>query len=271
MTTTADATLRETDPDRPLAGRVALVTGGGRGIGQAISLRLAADGAAVAVNYRRDEESALATCAAIEALGGRAVPYGASVDVAEDVETMLEAVLTDFGFVDILVSNAGIASRGNTVVDTDPAEMERVVRTHAFAAFGLSRALLPQMRECARGDVVFISSVGARRPMPGGAPYMMGKAALEALAATLALEELAYGTHVNVVAPGLVVTAMGDRLAKAVTGAENAEALDARAPYGRVCRPEDVADVVAYLVSERASYLNGQRIEVDGGGSPLGR
>jgi len=77
---------------------------------------------------------------------------------------------------------------------------------------------------------------------------MMGKAALEALAATLALEELAYGTHVNVVAPGLVVTDMGDRLARAVTGAENAEALDARAPYGRVCRPEDVADVVAYLV-----------------------
>jgi 3-oxoacyl-[acyl-carrier protein] reductase len=98
----------------------------------------------------------------------------------------------------------------------------------------------------------------------------MGKAALEALAATLALEELAYGTHVNVVAPGLVVTDMGDRLARAVTGAENAEALDARAPYGRVCRPEDVADVVAYLVSEQASYLNGQRIEVDGGGSPLG-
>jgi NAD(P)-dependent dehydrogenase (short-subunit alcohol dehydrogenase family) len=105
--------------------------------------------------------------------------------------------------------------------------------------------------------------------MPGGAPYMMAKSAQEALAATLAVEEMAHGIHVNVVAPGLVATDMGDRLAHAVTGVGAAADLDAVAPYGRVCRPEDVADVVAYLVSEQAAYLNGQRIEVDGGGSPF--
>jgi NAD(P)-dependent dehydrogenase (short-subunit alcohol dehydrogenase family) len=253
----------------PLAGRVALVTGGGRGIGRAISLRLAADGAAVAVNYRRDEDAAAATVKEIDAAGGRAAAYHASVDSADECAAMVEQVLADFGFVDILVNNAGIASRGKTVVDTDPAEMERVVRTHALGAFFLCRLLVPQMRDRPRGDVVMVSSVGARRPMPGGAPYMMAKSAQEALAATLAVEEMAHGIHVNVVAPGLVATDMGDRLAHAVTGVGAAADLDAVAPYGRVCRPEDVADVVAYLVSEQAAYLNGQRIEVDGGGSPF--
>jgi 3-oxoacyl-[acyl-carrier protein] reductase len=105
--------------------------------------------------------------------------------------------------------------------------------------------------------------------MPGGAPYMMGKLALEGLGATLAVEELPHGIHTNIVAPGLVVTDMGDRLARAVAGVSMATDLDARFPYGRVCRPEDVAAVVGWLVSDGASYVNGQRIGVDGGGGAL--
>jgi NAD(P)-dependent dehydrogenase (short-subunit alcohol dehydrogenase family) len=102
-----------------------------------------------------------------------------------------------------------------------------------------------------------------------GAPYNMGKAALEALAFTLAKEERENGIHVNVVAPGLVATEMGDRLTRAMTRGKVSEAtgLDANSPFGRVCRPEDVADVVVYLVSEQAGYLTGQRIAVDGGGT----
>jgi 3-oxoacyl-[acyl-carrier protein] reductase len=242
--------------------RVALVTGGGRGIGRAISRRLAADGFAVAVNYRRDREAAEATAAEV---GGRA--YQASVADRDECTALAQAVLADFGQVDALVCNAGIASRGHTVTDTDPAELDRVVRTLAYGPFWLCQALLPQMRELDRGDIVLISSVNAARAMPGGAPYMMGKLALEGLGATLAVEELPHGIHTNIVAPGLVVTDMGDRLARALTGAENASALDARFPYGRVCRPEDVADVVGFLVSGAASYVNGQRISVDGGGS----
>lgn len=252
-----------------LSGRVALVSGGSRGIGRAIALRLAADGAAVAVNYRRDEEAAQATCAAITAAGGRALPYQASVGSFAECESMAGRVLADFGAVDILVSNAGIASRGNRVTDTDPAELERVVRTHAFGAFYLSQLLVPQMRTRPRGDIVVISSTAAKAPMTGGAPYMMAKAALEAVAATLALEEMAHGIHANIVAPGLVQTDMGDRLARALAKVRQAAELDSLSPYGRVCRPEDVADVVAYLVSDQASYLNGQRIVVDGGGSAL--
>src|SRR5438445_7581967 len=115
-------------------GRVALVTGSSRGIGRAIALALADDGADVAVNYRRDEDAARQTVADVEALGRRAAAYQASVDSPEAVAAMAEAVVADLGPVGILVNNAGISSRGNTVADTDPAEFARVVGTHAFGA-----------------------------------------------------------------------------------------------------------------------------------------
>ncbi|MBE7520223.1 MAG: SDR family oxidoreductase [Thermoflexaceae bacterium] len=250
-----------------LAGRVALVTGGGRGIGRAISLALAEDGADVAVNYRRDEEAARQTAAEIQALGRRAGAYAASIDSFDDDRAMVEAVLKDFGYVDILVHNAGIASRGQSVADTDPAELERVIRTHAFGPHYLSKLLAPQMRARPRGDVIFISSVATLSLAANGAPYNMGKAAMEALAMTLYKEERPHGTHVNIVAPGLVETDMGVRLAKATMGVQDIHELDRRMPFGRVCQPGDVADVVRYLVSEGASYLSGQRIYVDGGGN----
>jgi 3-oxoacyl-[acyl-carrier protein] reductase len=251
-----------------MSARVALVTGGSRGIGRAISLRLAADGFAVAVNYRREAEAAAEVVSLIQEQGGTAAAYQCSVDVADQRVVMVDKVLADFGHVDALISNAGIASRGQLVADTELAELDRVMGTHVTGAFHLCQLLLPQMRSQPRGDVVLISSVAATSPMPGGAPYMMAKVALEALGRTLAAEELRHGIHTNIVAPGLVATDMGDRLARAVAGKAEATELDAGAPYGHVCRPEEVADVVAYLVSPQASYLNGQRIVVDGGGSP---
>ena len=118
--------------------------------------------------------------------------------------------------------------------------------------------------------MVFISSVATTTNAGHGGPYNMGKAALEALALTLAKEEQPHGIRVNIVAPGLVVTDMGDRLAKALTGGAvtSSTQLDATFPFGRVCRPEDVAAVVGFLVSDGASYVSGQRIAVDGGGNP---
>ena len=250
-----------------LAGRVALVSGGGRGIGRAISLALAEDGAAVAINYRKDEAAANEVAAQIAAAGGRARIYSASVENIEQDEAMVRAVLTDFGKIDILVNNAGIASRGNSVHDTDPSEMERVVRTHAFGSFYLSKFVLPSMRQQQRGDVIFISSVATLRMAGNGGPYNMGKAAMEALALTLYKEERQYGIHVNIVAPGLVETDMGIRLAKATQGVQDIRELDKSMPFGHVCQPSDVADVVRYLVSDRAGYLTGQKINVDGGGN----
>jgi NAD(P)-dependent dehydrogenase (short-subunit alcohol dehydrogenase family) len=250
-----------------LEGRVALVTGGGRGIGRAIAIGLAEDGAAVAVNYRRDEASAFETVAAIEAAGGRAKAYMASIDDWDQDVAMVEAVLKDFGGIGILVNNAGIASRGNSVADTDPAEMERVVRTHAFGAFYLSKLVLPSMREQDRGDIVMISSAATAHWGGNGSPYNMGKAALEALAQTLWKEERRNNIHVNIVAPGLVETEMGKRLAKATRGVQDIHELDKVSAFGHVCTPEEVASVVRFVVSEAASYVTGQRIYVDGGGA----
>jgi NAD(P)-dependent dehydrogenase (short-subunit alcohol dehydrogenase family) len=246
-------------------GRVALVTGGGRGIGKAIALGLASDGADIAVNYRRDEAAAAETVAEIEALGRRAIAYAAPVDDAAACEDMVSRVIADFGAVDILVNNAGIASRGQTVADTDPAEVERVWRTHAFASWLCSKLVLPSMRTRPRGDIVMISSAATVHWGANSAPYNMAKAALEALAWTMAKEERRNGIHVNVVAPGLVDTEMGRRLVKGAMGVEDIRTMDGRSPFGHVCSPFEVADVVRFVVSEQASYLTGQRLGVDGG------
>ena len=249
-----------------LEGRVALVTGGGRGIGRAIALALAEDGADLAVNYRKDADAATEVVNLIEKLGRRAVGYPASVASFEECERMATAVLGDFGFVDILVNNAGIASRGRNVVDTEPEELERVVATHAFGPHYLSKLLLPSMRERERGDIVMISSAATKGMAANGAPYNMGKAAEEALALTLAKEEQRNGIRVNIVAPGLVETEMGRRLVKGAMGVTDISTLHPHMPFGRVCQPEDVANVVRFLVSDAAGYVTGQRIYVDGGG-----
>jgi NAD(P)-dependent dehydrogenase (short-subunit alcohol dehydrogenase family) len=256
-----------------LDGRIALVTGGGRGIGRGISELLAAEGAAVAVNYRKDREAADETVAAIEAAGGVARAYEASVDDPDACARMVDAVVADLGGIDTLVCNAGIASRGRGVADTDPDEMIRVVATHAFGPHHLSRLAIPHLRARSqangRGDIVMISSVATSSMGANGAPYNMGKAAMEALALTLAKEERPYGIHVNIVAPGLVETDMGVRLARAMTGRKEMEdlrALDAASPFGRVCQPLDVANVVLWLCSPGSGYVTGQRIECNGGG-----
>lgn len=253
-----------------LAGRVALVSGGGRGIGRAISELLADHGARVAVNYRRDRDAALETVDAIRGRGGEAAAYEASVDEADSVAHMVESVTRDFGAVDILVCNAGVASRGRSVADTDPDEVAHLIATHAIGPHHLARCVLPGMRTCTRGDIIMVSSVATSHMSANGAPYNMGKAAMEALALTLAKEERQHGIHVNIVAPGLVETDMGLRLARAMTGRKEMEdlrSLDAASPFGRVCQPLDVANVVLWLVGEGAGYVTGQRIECDGGGS----
>jgi 3-oxoacyl-[acyl-carrier protein] reductase len=248
-----------------LAGRIALVSGGGRGIGRAIALGLAADGADVAVNYRRDEEAARATAADIEKLGRRAVTFPADVGEYEQCVGMVERITDVMGPIDLLVCNAGVASRGQTVADTDPREPDRLWKTHVYSAWALSKLVLPGMRQAPRGDIIMISSVATQYLAPNSAPYNMAKVALEALAVTLAKEERHHGIHVNVVAPGLVDTDMGRRLVKGAMGVSDIRTMDASSAFGHVCTPEEIADAVRFLVSARAAYVTGQRIGVDGG------
>ena len=249
-----------------LTGRVALVTGASRGIGRAIALALAEAGADIAVNYRRDTGAANETIAAVQALGRKAIGYSASVENWDEDVAMVARVVEDFGGIDILVNNAGIASRGQSVADTDPAEMERVVRVHAFGPHYLSKLVVPQMRARGRGDIIMISSVATLFHSANGGPYNMGKAAMEALALTLAKEERVHGIRTNIVSPSLTVTEMGKRLSRATSGVADIHELDARSPFGRVSTPEDVAAVVTFLVSSANPYVNGQKVNVNGGG-----
>ncbi len=249
-----------------LGGRLALVTGSGRGIGRAIALALAENGVDVAVNYTRDAEAANETVEAIRALGRKANAYRAAVQNYDEDEEMVSRVVRDMGAIGILVNNAGIASRGHSVADTDPEELQRVIGIHALGPHYLCKLVLPSMRECERGDIIMISSGATRNHAANGAPYNMGKAAMEALAATLYKEERPHNIRVNIVAPGLVETEMGRRLVKATQRVEDLRQLDAHMPFGQVCQPEDVANVVRFLVSDQNSYVTGERLYVDGGG-----
>ena len=250
----------------PGQARVALVTGGGRGVGKGIALELAEQSMHVAVNYRRDDSAADETVAQIQSSGGSAASFRADISNFQEVEMLVEEVLARYGQIDVLINNAGIASRGMTVADTDPLELERVIRTHALGPHYLCKLVVPQMRELARGDIVMISSAATRNHGAGGAPYNMAKAALESLASTLYKEERRNNIRVNTVAPGLVETEMGRRLVRATRGIQDMRELDNASPFGRVCTPEDVAKVVGFLVSDANTYVTGERIYCDGGG-----
>jgi NAD(P)-dependent dehydrogenase (short-subunit alcohol dehydrogenase family) len=247
--------------------RVALVSGGSRGIGRAICLALTEMGIDVAISFRKDTAAASRTMDDIASLGGQCMAVQGGVEDPEHVQYLVEQVIQRFGGIDILVHAAGNASRGYSVRETDSSELSRLMDVHAFAAHHLAKGVLPSMRSRGGGRIVLITSIISDSPRPGAAPYVMAKAALDAFGYTLAMEERANGIRVNLIAPGLVATDMGDRLIQATQGRESASDLDALAPFGRVCRPEDVAACAAFLVGDGGGYITGQRIVVDGGES----
>ena len=247
-----------------LSGKVALVTGGDRGIGKGIALALAREGADIAFNYRKDAESAAKTVKEIEALGRKVLSVQADVTEYEQVKSAVGKALDKFGTLDILVNNAGIASRGRHVIDTEAEEMERLFKIHVMGAFYFTKDCLPALRKQPRGDIIFISSVGPHYCMAGHAPYAVAKGGLECLASCLAKEELAHNIRVNSIACGLVETDMGTRLVKGGMGVDIKE-IAGGMPFGRVCQPEDVGNLCAFLCSEEGGYMSGHVVFLDGG------
>lgn len=247
-----------------LEGRVAIVTGGTRGIGKGIALCLARAGAELALVHRRDDEAAQNTAQEIEALGRKALLFKSDVSDYPRAQETVARVVETFGKVDILVNNAGMASQGLLVADTDPEEVLRVFKVHTLGAFNFTKAVLPYMRKGKRGDIIFISSATAIVCEPTYAPYVMAKMAIEGLAKCLAQEEKRNGLRVNVVAPGVVETEMARRWAKVRKGL-TVEDLRAATPFGRLTQPEDVGNLCVFLASEEAEQITGQVIALHGG------
>lgn len=248
-----------------LGGRVAFVTGGGRGIGAGCSIALAKAGADIALTYRKDNDSAIEVAAEIEKLGRKALVLQCDVAQEDQVFTAAEQAVAELGKVDILVANAGIASRGNTVYDTPTEEFRRLFDTHIMGAIWSCKAVLDSMRKQGDGHIVIVSSVATIHHAAQGAPYNMAKAAMESLMMTLSKEEGPNGIRVNAIGPGLIETEMGRRLSRA-RGAEDIKDLYATYPFGRVGQPEDIGNLAAFLCSDEGSYISGQTIYVHGGG-----
>ena len=242
-----------------LAEKVALVTGGSRGIGRAISIRLAALGARVAVNYFANEALAKEVVAEIERSGGEAIALRGDVGVASDVERAISAVQERWGKVDILVNNAGI-TRDSLLMRMSEDDWDQVMATNLRGVFLCTRACLRQMVRQRWGRVINISSVAGVVGNAGQANYSATKAALMGFTKSVAKEVALRNITVNAVAPGFIETDMVAQLSQTFR-----EQALAAIPAGRMGTPEDVAEVVAFLAGEGAGYITGQVVQVDGG------
>lgn len=245
--------------------RVALVTGASRGIGRVIGWTLAEAGFRIGVNYRSREREAGELVERIVSQGGEAKAFQADVADREETRMLIESTLDTFGQIDVLVNNAGIDSFGVRLADVRPKDWERILRVNLSGPFYLIQAVLPHMRERGAGHIISISSnVTQRFPVLLG-PYTVSKCGLDALTRILAKEEGPNGIRVNAIAPGPIDTEML-RTTLATMGEEQAQAFIRSVPLGRMGRPEEIASVVRFLVSEDASYITGQVIYVNGGG-----
>ncbi|MDA0791102.1 MAG: SDR family NAD(P)-dependent oxidoreductase [Proteobacteria bacterium] len=249
-----------------LDGRTALVTGGSRGIGAATVLRLAGEGADVAINYASSQDAAESVAEQVRAMGRKAAIYQADVADAGACAAMCEAALGELGRIDLLVNNAGIGSAAinrPTIAEATDDQWNLLLGANLFGPINLCRLLVPQMREAERSDVIVISSVAAQNLAPGFGVYSVSKAAVEAMAHTLAREEKRHGMRVNIIAPGLVDTDMGRKIVSAMGGGD-IRSRDASAPFGFVCTPEDIAATVAHLCADDGRYITNQRITISG-------
>lgn len=242
-----------------LDGKTALVTGASRGIGRVIALRLAAEGANIAINYAGNTAKAEETKAAIEAAGGKAALFQADVSDSAQVEQMVASVLETFGSLDILVNNAGI-TRDGLLMRMKEEDFDAVLDTNLKGIFHVAKAVTKIMMKQRSGRIVNMASVVGIIGNAGQTNYAAAKAGVIGFTKSAARELAARGITVNAVAPGFIATDM-----TAAMPEKAKEATLAAIPLRRMGTPEDVANAVLFLVSDQAAYITGQVVKVDGG------
>lgn len=242
-----------------LAGKIAVVTGGSRGIGRAASIALARAGAHVLVNYRSNEEAAKETLRLIEEAGGTGETLGFDVADPESVDTAVKGAVKRHGHIDILVNNAGI-SIDQLLLRVSAKDLEMTWATNVNGAIFCSKACIRSMMRNKWGRIISLSSVVAESGNAGQVVYSSSKAALLGMTRSLAREYASRGITVNAVAPGFIETDMTADLPETAR-----QGIVAQTPLGRIGRPEEVAAAVVFLASEEASYITGQVVRVNGG------
>lgn len=242
-----------------LEGKIALVTGGGRGIGRAICLELAARGATVIVNYNRSGAAAAEVVAQIDKAGGPAQDVQADVSDSEQVTAMFKAIVSDFGTIDILVNNAGM-TRDNVIMMMKPDDFDAVIETNLRSCWLCCKTAARTMMRKRSGSIINITSVVGIAGNGGQTNYAASKAGIIGLTKSLAKEVAARGVRVNAVAPGFVETDMTADLSDEI----RQKAIEA-IPLGRMGATQDIAKAVAFLASDEADYITGQTLVVDGG------
>jgi 3-oxoacyl-[acyl-carrier protein] reductase len=240
-------------------GRVAIVTGAGRGIGRAVALRLAAEGASVAISYRSNDDAARETAGAVREAGVECEVFKGDVASPEDVQMLFECVTDTFGRLDILVNNAGL-TRDNLMMRMKEEEFDEVLRTNLGGTYLCTRAALRPMVRARWGRIVNVSSVVGLVGNAGQANYAASKAGIIGFTKSVAREVAQRGITANAVAPGYVETELTVSLPENVK-----EAIRTQVPMGRFGEAQEVAEVVTFLAGEGAGYVTGQTIAVDGG------